>query len=36
MKLFIAEKPTLARAIAAGIDVGKKLDGYISLNAGKR
>ena len=35
MKLFIAEKPSLARAIAAGIDVGKKSDGYISLNGGK-
>ena len=35
MKLFIAEKPSLAQAIAAGIGVGKKLDGYISLNGGK-
>ena len=34
MKLFIAEKPSLARAIAAGIGVGKKSDGYISLNDG--
>ncbi len=32
MKLFIAEKPSLARAIAAGIGSGKKFDGYISLN----
>lgn len=32
MKLFIAEKPSLAQAIAAGIGVGKKNDGYISLN----
>ena len=32
MKLFIAEKPSLARAIAAGIGVGKNFDGYISLN----
>ena len=35
MKLFIAEKPSLAQAIAAGIGVGKKSDGYISLNGGK-
>ena len=35
MKLFIAEKPSLARAIAAGIGVGKNFDGYISLNGGK-
>ena len=35
MKLFISEKPSLARAIAAGIGVGKNFDGYISLNAGK-
>ncbi|MBQ3441894.1 MAG: DNA topoisomerase III [Selenomonadaceae bacterium] len=35
MKLFIAEKPSLAQAIAAGIGVGKKFDGYISLNGGK-
>ena len=34
MKLFIAEKPSLAQAIAAGIGVGKKFDGYISLNDG--
>ena len=34
MKLFIAEKPSLAQAIAAGIGVGKKNDGYISLNGG--
>ena len=34
MKLFIAEKPTLARAIATGIGVGKKCDGYISLKGG--
>ena len=34
MKLFIAEKPSLARAIAAGLGVGKKFDGYISLNGG--
>ena len=34
MKLFIAEKPSLAQAIAAGIGVGKKFDGYISLNGG--
>ena len=35
MKLFIAEKPSLAQAIAAGIGVGKKNDGYISLNGGE-
>ena len=35
MKLFIAEKPSLARAIASGIGVGKNSDGYISLNGGK-
>ena len=34
MKLFIAEKPSLAQAIAAGIGVGRKSDGYISLNGG--
>ena len=35
MKLFIAEKPSLARAIAAGIGTGKNEDGYISLNGGE-
>ena len=35
MKLFIAEKPSLAQAIASGIGVGKKCDGYIILNGGK-
>ena len=35
MKLFIAEKPSLAQAIATGIGVGKKSDGYISVNGGK-
>ena len=35
MKLFIAERSSLAQAIAAGIGVGKKLDGYISVNGGK-
>ena len=35
MKLFIAEKPSLAQAIAAGIGIGKKSDGYISLNGGQ-
>ena len=35
MKLFIAEKPSLARAVAAGIGDGKTCDGYISLNGGK-
>lgn len=34
MKLFIAEKPSLARTIATGIGVGKNFDGYISLNGG--
>ena len=34
MKLFIAEKPSLAQAISAGIGVGKNFDGYISLNGG--
>ena len=34
MKLFIAEKPSLAQAIATGIGVGEKFDGYISLNGG--
>ena len=34
MKLFIAEKPSLARAIAAGIGVEKNFDGYISINGG--
>ena len=35
MKLYIAEKPSLARAIAVGIGDGKNCDGYISLNGGK-
>ena len=35
MKLYIAEKPSLARAIAAGIGDGKNCDGYISLNGGR-
>ena len=34
MKLFIAEKPSLAQAIAAGIGDGKRQNGYISLNGG--
>ena len=34
MKLFIAEKPSLAQAIAAGISDSKRQDGYISLNGG--
>ena len=34
MKLFIAEKPSLARAIATSIGDGKNSDGYISLNGG--
>lgn len=32
MKLFIAEKTSLTRAIAAGIGLVKIFDGYISLN----
>ena len=35
MKLYIAEKPSLARAIAVGIGDGKNCDGYISLNGGR-
>ena len=35
MKLYIAEKPSLARAIATGIGDGKNFEGYISLNSGK-
>ncbi len=35
MKLYIAEKPSLARAIAAGIGDGNKCNGYISLNGGR-
>ncbi len=35
MKLYIAEKPSLARALATGIGDGKTCDGYISLNGGK-
>ena len=31
MQLFIAEKPSLGRAIAEGIGTGEKEDGYISL-----
>ena len=34
MKLFIAEKPSLAQAITSVIGVGKKCDGYISLKSG--
>lgn len=29
MKLFIAEKPSLARAIAASLGISKKQEGYI-------
>ena len=35
MRLFIAEKPSLGRAIAEGIGKGEKKDGYISLNGGE-
>ena len=35
MKFYIAEKPSLARALADGIGDGKKYDGYISLNGGR-
>ena len=34
MRLFIAEKPSLGRAIAENIGNGSKMDGYISLNGG--
>lgn len=34
MRLFIAEKPSLAQALAQGIGNGKKESGYISLNDG--
>ncbi len=35
MKLYIAEKPSLARALAVRIGDSKKCDGYISLNGGR-
>jgi len=35
MQLFIAEKPSLGRAIAEGIGTGEKKDGYISLKGGE-
>ena len=35
MRLFIAEKPSLGRAIAENIGHGIKKEGYISLNNGK-
>jgi len=35
MQLFIAEKPSLGRAIAEGIGSGEKKDGYISLKNGE-
>ena len=35
MKLFIAEKPSLTQVIAAGIGVGKKSNGCISVNSGQ-
>ena len=34
MRLFIAEKPSLGRAIAENLGKGQKKDGYISLNGG--
>lgn len=34
MRLFIAEKPSLGRAIAENLGNGQKKDGYISLNGG--
>lgn len=35
MRLFIAEKPSLGRAIAENLGNGVKKDGYISLNGGE-
>ncbi|WP_407398856.1 DNA topoisomerase 3 [Anaerovibrio sp.] len=35
MQLFIAEKPSLARAIASNIGEGKTCEGYISIHDGK-
>ena len=35
MRLFIAEKPSLGRALAQGLGNGKKEAGYISLNGGE-
>lgn len=35
MRLFIAEKPTLGKAIAEGLGGGLKKDGYISINNGE-
>ena len=34
MRLFIAEKPSLGRAIAENLGKGSKKDGYITLNGG--
>ena len=34
MRLFIAEKPSLARAIASGIGSGNRKNGYIELDGG--
>lgn len=36
MNLYIAEKPSLARAIAEGIGRGEKKKGYISLDGGEQ
>jgi len=35
MQLFIAEKPSLAKAIASNIGAGSQCDGYISIHNGK-
>ncbi|KHM51594.1 DNA topoisomerase, partial [Anaerovibrio lipolyticus] len=35
MQLFIAEKPSLAKAIASNIGTGKLCEGYISIHDGK-
>lgn len=35
MRLFIAEKPSLAQAIANGLGTGKKNDGYIYISSGE-
>ena len=34
MRLFIAEKPSLAQAIAGGLGKGKCEDGFISIGGG--
>ena len=35
MRLFIAEKPSLAKAIAGGLGKGSAKDGFIEINGGK-